>query len=199
VRIQFVRRRRTSASTAAARTLPIRTMGKKGPSPPPLVEPLNALNTLAAGEDPPPADSAETDEAGRVELGRAIGRGRDGAVASASAAAATPAGPCAASACWVEAGIAPPPPALPPPPPPPLDVPPGPPGWPEEPLTGCTVFVGRPPPAVGTVSTYWPTPEFPGGASVRPDASAEAGTARTRASAIATRLTNRNTFDGRPG
>ena len=32
-----------------------------GPSPPPLVEPLNALNTLAAGDDPPPADAAETD------------------------------------------------------------------------------------------------------------------------------------------
>jgi hypothetical protein len=131
-------------------------------------------------------------------------RGRDGAVASASAAAATPAGPCAASACWVEAGIAPPPPdapppVLPPPVPPPLEVPPGPPGWLEEPLTGCTVFVGRPPPAVGTTSTYWPTPEFPGGASVRLEASAEAGSAKKIASAIATRLTNGNTFGRRAG
>jgi hypothetical protein len=122
-------------------------MGRKGPSPPPLVEPLNALNTLAAGDDPPPADAADTDEAGPLELWRAADRGRDGAVASASAAAATPAGPCAASACWVEAEIVPspppaPPPALPPPAPPPLEVPPGPPGWPAEPLTGCTVLVG---------------------------------------------------------
>ena len=69
MRIQFVRRRRTSASTAAARTLPIRTMGRSGPSPPPLVEPLNALNTLAAGDDPPLADAAETDEAGRWSSG----------------------------------------------------------------------------------------------------------------------------------
>jgi hypothetical protein len=179
-------------------------MGRNGPSPPPLVEPLNALNTLAAGDDPSLVDAAETDEAGRGELGRAECDGRDGAVASASAAAATPAGPCAASARWVEAGIAPPPPplpppALPPPAPPPLEVPPGPPGWLAEPLTGCTVLVGRPPPAVGTVSTYWLTPEFPGGARVRPDASAEAGTASTMASAIATRLTNGNTFDGRVG
>ena len=173
VRIQLVRRRRMSASTAAARTLPIRTMGNRGPSPPPLVEPLRALTTLAAGDDPSLAEAAEadeagpvalarTDEAGPVALARADDRGRCGAVASARAAAATPAGPCSASACWVEGLI-----ALPPPVPPPLDVLPGPPGRPTAPPTGWTVSVGWPPPAVGTVSTYWPTPEFPGGAIVR--------------------------------
>jgi hypothetical protein len=134
-------------------------MGSSGPSPPPLAEPESALTTLAAGEDPSLADAAETDEAGPVGFVRAADRGLDGAVASARAAAATPAGPCAASACWVEAGIAPPPPAppapeLPPPAPPPLEVPPGPPEWPAGALTGCTVSVGRPPPAVGTTSTY---------------------------------------------
>ena len=91
--------------------------GQQRPESPPFVEPLRALNTLAVGDDPPLAAAAETDEAGPAELVRAADRGLDGAVASARAAAATPAGPCAASACWVEAGIAPPPPVLPPPPP----------------------------------------------------------------------------------
>ena len=74
-------------------------MGSKGPSPPLLVEPLRALNTLEAGDDPLLSDAAETDEAGPLEFVRAVERGLAGAVASASAAAATPAGPWAASAC----------------------------------------------------------------------------------------------------
>ena len=68
-------------------------MGNRGPRPPPLVEPVRALTTLAAGDDPWLAEAAETDEAGPVELERTDDRGRCGAVASARAAAATPAGP----------------------------------------------------------------------------------------------------------
>src|SRR5262249_17788369 len=49
---QPTRRRRTSASTAPASTLPISTIGNSGPSPPLLAEPVNALNTLAAGDNP---------------------------------------------------------------------------------------------------------------------------------------------------
>jgi hypothetical protein len=53
-----------------------------------------------------------------------------------------------------------------PPPPPELPAPPEPcePPEPWEPGTGCTVLVGLLPPAVGMVSSYWLTPEFPGGA-----------------------------------
>ena len=201
MRIQFVRRRRTSASTAAARTLPIRTMGRSGPSPPPLVEPLNALNTLAAGDDPPLADAAETDEAGPVELGRADGRGRDGAVASASAAAATPAGPCAASACWVEAGIAPPPPALPPPPPPPppLEVPPGPPGWPRSRPRGARYLSAARRPRSGPSRRTGLRRSSPAGQACdrTPQPRLERQQAGPAQSQRASRI--RHTFDGRAG
>ena len=96
-----------------------------------------------------------------------------GAVAAASAAAAAPCGPWAASACRVEDEIVLPPPELPPlelAPPPEPPAPPEPCEPPEPcdpPPTGCTVLVGRLPPAVGIVSSYWLTPEFPGGAIVR--------------------------------
>ena len=164
MRIQLVRRRRMSANPPAASALAIKITGNSGPSPPPLAEPLMVLNRLVAGDDVPPVEAAEADDAGPVPRGREAERELCGAVAFARAAAATPAGPCCARACWVEAVMAPPPP---PPADPPLPcVPPGPPGWPTAPAVGWTVFVGWPPPAVGIVSTYWPTPAFPGGATV---------------------------------
>jgi hypothetical protein len=43
-------------------------MGSNGPNPPPLAEPVSALTTLAAGDDPSLADAAATDEAGPLEL-----------------------------------------------------------------------------------------------------------------------------------
>jgi hypothetical protein len=168
-----------SANPAAASALAIRMTGNSGPSPPPLAEPIRVLNTLVAGDDALPVETAETDDAGDpaapVEAAETDDAGpgprrRDnerelwGAVASGRAAAATPAGPCSARACRVEAVIAPPPPPLADPAFP--DVPPGPPGRPTAPAVGWTVFVGWPPPAVGTVSTYWPTLAFPGGAMV---------------------------------
>ena len=64
---QLGRRRRTSASTAAARTLPISAMGNRGPSPPPPVDPLNAFSTLDAGDDPPPAGAGEVRSAAEAE------------------------------------------------------------------------------------------------------------------------------------
>ena len=145
-----------SVRAAAASTLPISAIGSSGPSPPPLVEPLSALRTLVDGDDPWPPDVGALDSR-RAPPEWPAGRARRGAVAAASAAVASPVGPCLARARWVDAAIAPPPVEPGPPP-----VPPRPPATPTPP--GWTVFVGWPPSAVGTVSTYWPTPEFPGGA-----------------------------------
>src|SRR6185437_7074375 len=151
---QLARRRRRSASTAAPSRLTISSEGSSGPSPLPLLEPVSDLRTLAAGDAPPP----ETADVAPWPAGP-VGAG---AVARASAAAAAPVGPCPASARWVEDEIAPAPgepvaPALPPG---------GLPAPPTGPPTRWTVFDGCAPPAVGTVSRYWPTPELPGGAIV---------------------------------
>ena len=105
---QPVRRRRTSVRTAAASTLPIRAIGSNGPSPPPPVEPLSALRTLVDGDDPWPPDVGALDSR-RAPPEWPAGRARRGAVAAASAAVASPVGPCLARARWVDAAIAPPP------------------------------------------------------------------------------------------
>lgn len=133
----------------------MRMIGTAGPKPV-LVEPDRPLNSVLSGEAPLLVLVEAAEERDRGGAG-AAGRVRLGAVACASDAAAAPSGPWAASACCVEPDREPPALVLPPLPPPELC---------EPPATGCTVFVGRPPPAVGTVSTYWPTPEFPGGAIV---------------------------------
>jgi hypothetical protein len=119
-------------------------MGRSGPRPPPLVDPDRALNTLLAGDDPPVADTAETDERGTFAPVRDMdpapamwvsGFELPGAVASARAAAAAPVGPSLARARTVEAAIPPPPPELEvPPAPPELAVPPGPPEPRDEPV-----------------------------------------------------------------
>jgi len=132
-------------------------MGSTGPSPPLLVEPVAALTRLVRGDEPFPLEGADTEEGVPPPALGAAGRGWVGAVACASPAAATPAGPCAASARAVEGATGPLPPPLPPPPPPePCEPPP----------TGWTVLVGLLPAAVGIVSSYWLTPELPGGAIV---------------------------------
>jgi len=122
--------------------------------------PVSESNT-AAGAEAPPAPATFALASVRPPLALPTERPRaavadprpPGAVADASAAAALPADPWAWSACSVPDGIVP---ELPePPPPPPAEAAP-PPEW--------IVPVGRPPLAVGTFSTYWLTPEFPGGA-----------------------------------
>jgi hypothetical protein len=157
--------------------------GSSGPRPPLLDEPVSDLITLVAGEPPSPLEAGDEEGLG-VSVGatRPEGFAAAGAVARARAAAAAPVGPWDASARAVEDGIAPrpAPPAEPEPPEPPAEPPPTEPPPPAEPVPppwdapdrwdpppGWTVLVGWLPPAVGMVSTYWFTPEFPGGAIVR--------------------------------
>jgi len=132
----------------------------------------------------------------------------DGAVASASAAAAAPLLPRWLSARWVDleivsppaalellsppAGLLPPPAELLPPPlePPPFELEPPPDrGPPLPPAATWTVLDGRAPLAVGTSSTYWFTPELPGGAIVCGGPFAEAAVGRASASAAKAEMT----------
>jgi hypothetical protein len=142
-----------------------------GPSPPFGLVPVSALKTALTGEDPVTPEVEPLEDEVPLPPTRDPLPCRTGAVALASAAAARPSAPLRVSARRVAAETAPPPPpelpaeprdvaALP-------DVPPPPPE--------CTELVGRPPPAVGMTSTYWPIPEFPGGATAR--AIATGGTA----------------------
>jgi len=161
-------------------------IGRSGPSPPLLDDPASDLSTLAAGEPPLPLEADETEEgfAIFVDAARLDRFAAAGAVARASAAAAPPVAPRDASARAVEEGIAPE--SAPPEPPTEPLPPPEPPPW-DPPYTldpGWTVLVGWPPPAVGMLSTYWFTPEFPGGAIVL--VWALAGAAATNATDTAT-------------
>jgi hypothetical protein len=179
----------------------VRIAGSSGPSPPLLVEPVAALASAVSGEDPALVEPAERAERCSAPSGRAAFPGAAAAVACASAAAADPSGPCAASARLTDGAIAPPLPSepeppepRPPEPEPPEPEPPEPPDVPtprdrcELPSPGLIVLVGRPPVAVGTLSTYWATPEFPGGEIAWLRASAGTDAPSARISVKSTRL-----------
>jgi hypothetical protein len=81
------------ASAADPSRLPIKMTGSTGPSPPLLVEPVTALTRLVTGEEPLPPEAAAIEESVRLAVLEAAGCDRVGAMACASAAAATPCGP----------------------------------------------------------------------------------------------------------
>jgi len=148
------------------------------------------------------ADAVGGADALEFECVRDVG----GAVASASAAAAAPLLPRWVSARWVDLEIVLPtsalelvPPALELVPPalelvplplelPPLELEPPPDRGPP-PAATWTVLEGRAPLAVGTSSTYWFTPELPGGATVWGGPFAEAAVGRASASAAKAEMT----------
>jgi hypothetical protein len=213
----------------------VRIAGSSGPSPPLLVEPVAALASAVSGEDPARVEPAERAERCSAPPGRAAFPGAAAAVACASAAAADPSGPCAASARLTDGAIAPrlppeprppepeppeprppepeppepePPEPRPPEPEPPEPRPPEPPDVPtppdppdrcELPPPGLIVLVGRPPVAVGTLSTYWATPEFPGGEIAWLCASAGTDAPSARISVKSTRLITKCLRLGRLG
>jgi hypothetical protein len=159
-----------------------------------LVEPVSALTSVMTGETEPP-DPAALEALMALPLA-APWRGPEpdlaacpvGAVAFASADAPSPSEPARASARCVADESPPDPPEpdeFPEPDEVPLDPPPEPPVW--------IVPLGRPPPAVGNTSTYWLTPEFPGGTTGRCRALAAAGNRTMISKPTEMRLTGTHT------
>jgi len=114
------------ASTETASRLAIKMIGRIGPRPPLVVEPVSAWNTELAGGDPSLCDAAAFEpllaSVPRCPWPWALARTPLGAVDWMNAAAARPVDPCESSARCVDDEIAPVPPGPPPdvgePPPP---------------------------------------------------------------------------------